>query len=96
MLYSILCDKSDAYKAVKGTITVPNTRTAAATNNGNKEVLFKNFAPFINCINEINNTQIDSAKDIDVVATLCSSCNFTKENVKLLDQLKSGFKRTSY
>ena len=41
MLYSILCDKSDAYKAVKGTITVPNTRTVAATNNGNKKYSLK-------------------------------------------------------
>ena len=94
MLYSVSCDKSDTYKAVKVTITVRNNGTAAATNKRNKEVLFKNFAPFTNCLNEINNTQIDSAKDIDVVTTLCSSCNFTKENVKLLDQLKSGFKRT--
>ena len=28
---------------------------------------FKHCAPFINCISEINNTQIDNAKDIDIV-----------------------------
>ena len=32
-----------------------------------KEIAFKNFAPFISCIIEINNTQVDNAKDIDIV-----------------------------
>ena len=35
--------------------------------NTNKKVIFKNCAPFTNCISEINNTQIDNAKDIDIV-----------------------------
>ena len=30
-------------------------------------VIFKNCAPFTDCISEINNTQIDNGKDIDVV-----------------------------
>ena len=38
------------------TIAVPNTRTAAAPDNSNMNVIFKNCAPFINCISEINNT----------------------------------------
>ena len=38
MLRSSLCDCSDAYILVKGTITVPNTGTAAAANNRNKKV----------------------------------------------------------
>ena len=29
-------------------------------------VIFKNGAPFTNCESEINNTQIDNAKDIDI------------------------------
>ena len=32
----------------------------------NMEVTFKNCAPLTDCISEINNTQIDSAKDLDV------------------------------
>ena len=31
------------------------------------KVVFKNCAPFTDCISEINNTQIDHAKDIDIV-----------------------------
>ena len=44
---SSLCNYSDAYILVKGTITVPNTAAAgAAVNNTNKKVIFKNWAPF--------------------------------------------------
>ena len=32
-----------------------------------KKEVFKNCAPFTNCISEINNTQVDNAKDIDIV-----------------------------
>ena len=54
---SSLCDYSDAYVHVKGTITVNNTAAApAAANNTNKKVIFKYCAPFTICISEINNT----------------------------------------
>ena len=54
---SSLCDYSDVYIPAKGTITVPNTAAADANaNNANKKVIFKNCAPFINCISELNNT----------------------------------------
>ena len=33
----------------------------------NEGVIFKNCAPFTDCISEINNTQIDNANDLDVV-----------------------------
>ena len=52
MLRSSLCDHSNAYILVKGNITV--NKTAAANNTG-KKVIFKNCAPFINCISKINN-----------------------------------------
>ena len=68
MLKSSLCDYSDAYILVKGTINVNNTAAEGdAPNNINKKVISKNCAPFTNCISEINNTQIDNAKDIDIV-----------------------------
>ena len=65
---SSLCDYSAAYIPVKGTITVNNTAAADSdANNTNKKVIFKNCAPFTNSISEINNTQVDNAKDIDIV-----------------------------
>ena len=68
LLKSSLCDYSDAYILVKGTITVNNTAAADAdANNTNKKIIFKNCAPFTICISEINNTQVDNAKDLDIV-----------------------------
>ena len=67
MLRSILCDYSDTYILVKGTITVANTGTVAVPNNRNEKVIFKNCAPFTDCISKINNKKIGHVKDIDVV-----------------------------
>ena len=60
------CDYTDGYILVIGTISIAS-QAGDNPNNGNKEVVYKNCAPFTNCISEINNTQIDNAKDIDVV-----------------------------
>ena len=65
MLRSSLCDYSDAYMLVSGTTTV--AALAAGGGKNNIQVVIKNCAPFTNCISEIHNTQIDNAKDIDVV-----------------------------
>ena len=59
MLRSSLYDYDDAHILAKGTISVTNSTDA--------EIIFKNFAPFTDSISEINNTQIDNARDIDVV-----------------------------
>ena len=63
MLRSSLCDYSDVYILIKGTITVNNTAgQGAAATNTNKKVIFKTCAQFTNCITNINNTEIDNAK----------------------------------
>ena len=68
MLRSSLCDYSDAYILVKGNISVNNTAGAGAdANNTNKKLIYKNCAPFTDTIREINNSQVDNAKDIDIV-----------------------------
>ena len=64
-----LYDYSDAYILVTGTITVPHTGTAASPNN-RKNIKINNCTPFTDCISEINNTQIDNAKDTDIVMLL--------------------------
>ena len=63
MLRSDLCDYSDAYIVVKGTITVTNPDD----NEYDKKLTLKNNPPFVSCILKINNTLIDSAEDLDVV-----------------------------
>ena len=75
MLKSSLCDYSDAYIFVKGKITITGAGDDAAARQADerdKGVAFKNCAPFTNCISEINNTQIDNCKDIDIVMPLDS------------------------
>ena len=63
-----LCNYSDAYIFVKGTIKVAITATAGAVaNNTNKKVIFKNCVPFTSCISRVNYTQLDDAQYIDAV-----------------------------
>ena len=65
MLKSI-CGCDDGYRLAKETITVNNTTTADAdANNANKKVICKSCAPLTNCISEINNRQVDNARDTD-------------------------------
>ena len=82
MLKSSLCDYSDAYIPVKGTITINNTAAAAAVNNANKNAIFKNCAPFTNCISEINNTQIDNAKGIAIVMPMYNLIEYSDNYAK--------------
>ena len=84
ILKSSLCDYSDAYILVKGTITVKNT---VAANNTNKKVIFKNCAPFTICISEINNTQVDNAKDIDIVIPMYNLIEYSDNYSKTCGSL---------
>ena len=66
MLTSYLCDYSDAYIVIKGTIDL----LAAAANKNDKDqknAAFENNAPFRSCISKINSTLIDNAEDLDIV-----------------------------
>ena len=81
MLWPGLCNYIDAYILVSRTITV--TEVAAGRGNNNMQVIFKNDAPFTDCISEINNIQIDNANVINVVMPLynlieCSDINIKK------------------
>ena len=70
-----LCDQSNAYILVSGTITITRAgadNAAKRTKEINKVVVFENYASFTDCIGEINNTQIDNAKDINVVMPMQS------------------------
>ena len=70
MLNSSLCNYSDAYIFVKGTITITGEGAdddAKGTKERIKGVIFKSFAPFTDCIIEINNTPVDNAKDLDIL-----------------------------
>ena len=87
MLKSSLCDYSDAYIRVKGTISVNDTVAGDAINNNNKKGIFKNCAPFTNCISEINNMQIDNAKDIDIVMPMYNLIEYSDNYAKTAGSL---------
>ena len=85
MLKSSLCDYSDAYILVKGTITITGAEADAAAGQADerdKGVVFKNCAPFTNCISEINNTQVDNAKDIDIVMPMYNFIEYSDNYAK--------------
>ena len=86
MLKSSLCDYSDAYILVKGTITITGAENGAAARQADerdKSVTFKYCAPFINCKSEINNTQIDNAKDTDIVMPMYTLIEYSDNYLKI-------------
>ena len=68
----------------------PNNTTAivTATNNANnnafgeKKLVFKNNAPFINCVSKINGGKIDNAEDLDVVMLMYNLLEYSKNYKK--------------
>ena len=85
MLKFILCDYSDAYILVKGKIAIAGAgadTAARQTDERDKGVAFKNSAPFTNCISEINNTEIDNCKDIDIVMSMYNLIEYSDNYVK--------------
>ena len=74
MLRSDLCDFSDAYIFVEGTITLGGNNNA---NKQNKNLAFKINAPFINCVSKINGVKIDNAEELDVVIRRYAHVHFT-------------------
>ena len=95
MLKSSLCDYSDAYILVKGTITINGTGADAAARQADerdKVVAIKNCAPFTNCISEINNSQVGNAKDIDIVMPMYNLIECSDNYVKTTGSLWQYFR----
>ena len=91
MLKSSLCDYSVACILVKGTITIAGAGDDAAARQADerdKGLVFKNCAPFTNCISDINNTQVENAEDIHIVMPMYNlieySDNYTKNIRKFM------------
>ena len=78
MLRSGLCDYSDAYIIVEGTITVTNPNNAKR----NKAVIFKNNAPFINCIAKIDGVKTYNSEDLDVAIPMYNLLEYSKNYKK--------------
>ena len=91
MLKSSLCDYSDVYILAKGTMSIA-AQEEDNPNNGDKEVVFKNRAPFTDCISEINNTQIDNAKDIDVAMPMYDLIENSNNYLKTSESLWKDYR----
>ena len=79
VLRSSLCDYSDAYILVNGTITV--TAAEGANNireKRNKPLILKNNAPFVSCITRINGELIEDADDLDIVMPMYNLLKYSK------------------
>ena len=84
MLRSDLFDFSVAYIVVEGYITLEGDNE---TNTRNKNIAFKNNAPFFNCISKINGVKIDNAEDLDVVMPMYNLLEYSKNYRKTTGSL---------
>ena len=96
MLRSDLCDYSDAYILVKGTITV----TAPGVNDGannirdkrNRPLISKNNVPFVSCITRINGELIEDADDLDIVMSMYNLLEYSKNYRKTIGSLYNYYR----
>ena len=84
MLKTSLCDYSDVYILVSGTITITGVDDAVKwLDKRNKGVILKNCATFTDFISEINNTQINNAKYLDVVMPMYNLIKYSDNYSKI-------------
>ena len=91
----MLCDYSDAYILIKGIITITGEGAddaAKQADERNKGVISKNYALFVNCKSEINNTEIDNAKDIDIVMPMYNLIEYSDNYWKTSGSLWQHYK----
>ena len=78
ILRSDLCDSSDVYIVLKGTITA----TDPNNDKYDKKLAFKNNVLFVSWILKINNTLIDNAEYLDIVMFMYSLLEYSKNYSK--------------
>ena len=69
---------------MKGDITLEGDSDA---NKRNKNLVFKNNAPFISCVSEINGIKIDNAEDWDVAMPMYNLLEYSKNRRKTIRTL---------
>ena len=96
MSRSNLCDYSDAYILVKGTITVTAPGANYGANNirhkRNRPVIFKNNAPFVSCITRINGELIEDADDLDIVMSMYNLLEYSKNYRKTIGSIYNYYR----
>ena len=96
MLRSNLCDYSDAYILVKGTITVTTPGVNHNANNirdkRNRSVMLKNNSPFVSCITRINGELIEDADDLDIAMSMYNLLEHSKNYKKAIGSLYNYYR----
>ena len=75
MLRSDLCDYSNACIFVKRKVTVEGANDASKRN---KKLAFKNNAPFISCISEVNNTLIQNTEHLYIIMAMYNLLEYSE------------------
>ena len=89
MLRSNLCDYSDAYILVNGTITVTGNHPR---DKQNRPLILKNNAPFISCITRINGELIEDTDDLDIVTPKYNLLEYSKSYRKTIGSLYNYYR----
>ena len=95
MSKSSLCDYNDAYILVRGIITITgagNVTAARQADERNKGEIFINCGPFTDCKSEINNPEIDNAKDIDIIMPMYNLLEYSDNYSKTSGSLWQYYK----
>ena len=90
MLRSSVCDYSESYILVGGTVTIigkGDNDAAKRLDERNKGLIFRKCAPFTDYITEINNTQIENAKDLDPVMPMYNLIEYSDNYLKTSGRL---------
>ena len=69
---------------MKGDVTAEGNNNA---NERNKNLVFKNNAPFINCIAKTNGIKIDNGEDLDVLMPMYNLLEYSKNYKKTTGSL---------
>ena len=89
MLRSNLCDYSDAYILVNGTITVTGNHPR---DRQNRPMILKNNAPFISSITRINGELIEDANDLDIVMPMYNLLEYSENYRKTTGSLYNYYR----
>ena len=94
MLRSNLCDYSDAYILVKGTVTVNGVVNGAENEilRRNRTLILKNNAAFASCMTKINNEFIEDVDDLDIVIPMYNLLEYSKNYRKTIASLYNYYR----
>ena len=94
MLRSDLCNYSDVYILVKGTITVNGVINIVENEilRRNRPLILKNNVPFVSCMTKINNEFIEDADDLDIVMPMYNLLEYSKNYRKTIGSLYNYYR----